>query len=195
MFFSQPLLLCLVKAHCPRPKSNVNSLEKLPGEELHGLFLYPNSTLIISQLRCLLHHTVLFVSQAEQCLCSLKSRRLEGGDPCLTQQYTALHLAQDHQDVLIKESKRERWGQRQRTKTRITNLHKTFWVAVTWAADHKHSRPWSTRHAHSIPLCNLFLKYILLQWCPDSIFYIEIQLPCFLSISFSYVPGSRGSLI
>ena len=108
MFFSQPLLLCLVKAHCPRPKSNVNSLEKLPGEELHGLFLYPNSTLIISQLRCLLHHTVLFVSQAEQCLCSLKSRRLEGGDPCLTQQYTALHLAQDHQDVLIKESKRER---------------------------------------------------------------------------------------
>lgn len=65
--------LYLVKAHCPRPKSNIKSLEKTPGKELNGLFPCPKGTLLISQLSHLLPHIILFVSQSAQCLsCSLE---------------------------------------------------------------------------------------------------------------------------
>lgn len=66
-------LLHLVRAHCPRPKSNIKSLEKTLGKELNGPFLCPNGTLLISQLFHLLPHIILFVSQSKQRLsCSLE---------------------------------------------------------------------------------------------------------------------------
>lgn len=67
-----------MKASSLRVNYSVNSLEK---EELHGPFLCPNSTLITSQLLCLLHHIGLFVSQAKQCLCSPESGCPEGRIP------------------------------------------------------------------------------------------------------------------
>ena len=48
-----------------------------------------------------------------------------------------------------------------RTKTRIINLHKTCWMAITWVADHKHFYPWSIRHTFSIPLCHLSVIYFI----------------------------------
>ena len=61
IFQTQGLNLSLL--HWQMDSLPLSHLGKLPGP-----LLYPNSTLIISRLLCLLYHIELFVNQADQCL-------------------------------------------------------------------------------------------------------------------------------